>query len=456
MRSLNARLLIAASIVLVAFLGLTGFALDQAFRRSALTAVQDRLQAQVYMLLSAASFRAAEARMMPKTLPDPRLSTPSSGLYAQVARHEGKSNRLIWRSASLLGLTLPVSPAGTPGVPQFDRVRASDRTPLFMLSFTVRYELRKGNPRLYTVEVAETTQGYNDQVRIFRQSLWGWLAAAAAGLLAMQALILRWGLTPLRRVAAEVIEVESGRQPEISGDYPRELQGLVINLNALIRNSKAHLERYRRALGDLAHSFKTPLAVLRGAAEGDSGLAGLRTTVSEQVDRLDRTVAYQLHRAAASGRSAMATPIAVEPVVVKIVQSLNKVYGDRRLKLAADVSHGVEFYGDEGDLMEIIGNLADNACKWARTQVVIRARTGPAEAGGRPGLIIEVEDDGPGIPREQSEAIFKRGYRVDTAVEGHGIGLAIVKELVEQVFNGELRLADAALGGTRVIARMKF
>lgn len=456
MRSLNARLLIAASIVLVAFLGLTGFALDQAFRKSALTAVQDRLQAQVYMLLSAASFRAAEKHMLPDTLPDPRLSTPSSGLYAQMARHAGSTDRLIWRSASLLGLTLPVSPPGTPGVPRFDRAMASDRTPLFMLSFTVRYELKKGSPRVYTVQVAETTQGYNDQVRIFRQSLWGWLAAVAAGLLAMQALILRWGLSPLRRVAAEVIEVESGRQAEIGGGYPRELQGLVINLNALIRNSKAHLERYRRALGDLAHSFKTPLAVLRSAAEGDSGLPDLRATVSEQVDRLDRTVAYQLHRAAASGRSAMAKPIAVEPVVAKVVQSLNKVYAERRLQLHAEVVRGVDFYGDEGDLLEIIGNLADNACKWARRQVVIRARTLASERGGRPGLVIEVEDDGPGIPREQSEAIFTRGYRADTAVEGHGIGLAIVKELVEQVFNGELSLSKSALGGTKVVAELRF
>lgn len=453
MRSLNARLLLAATAVLFAFLGLTGLALDQAFRRSALAAVQDRLQAQVYMLLSAASFEKPEKRVMPPTLPDPRLSTPGSGLYAQVAKQD---DTLVWRSSSMLGLSIPLAPPKRPGVSRFGEVRASDGTPLFTLSFSVRWEVKKGREQLYTVQAAESQSGFIDQVGSFRRSLWGWLAAAGAMLLVVQAAILRWGLLPLRRVAEEVTEVEAGRKEAVGGAYPLEIQRLVANLNALIRHSKAHLERYRRALGDLAHSLKTPLAVLRSSVDSGAGPAELRETVREQVHRLDRTVAYQLQRAAASGRSVMATPVAVAPVVARITQTLSKVYAGKRLRIANSVDRRTEFYGDEGDLMEVLGNLADNACKWARSAVIIRVAPIPRPAPARPGLSIEVEDDGPGIPQEQWQAIFARGFRGDTAVEGQGIGLAVVKEIVAEVYGGELSVARGELGGASVRCRIMF
>ncbi|MGQ0656914.1 MAG: ATP-binding protein [Chromatiales bacterium] len=453
MRSLNARLLMAATLTLAAFLGLTGFALDQAFQKSALTAVQDRLQGQVYTLLSAAKFEASDQRTMPTTLPDPRLSTPGSGLYAQLVREDGT---LLWRSLSMLGLSMPVSRPGRMGVPSFGTATASDGTPLFTLAFSVAWEDRRGDEQAYIVQVAESKQGYLQQVSSFRRSLWGWFAAAGIVLLAVQALILRWGLRPLRMVAEEVKEVESGRKGALVGGYPAELQRLVTNLNALIRNSEAHLERYRRALGDLAHSFKTPLAVMRGAAESGAKLEELRETVREQVNRLDHTVAYQLQRAAASGRSALATPIAVEPIVAKVLQSLTKVYADRKLTLDRNVSKGLDFYGDEGDLMEILGNLADNACKWANRRVRVRAKKVDGAKPSRGGIELAVDDDGPGIPAEQWDAIFRRGFRGDAAVEGHGIGLAIVKELVEEVYRGDLTVARSDLGGASVRARVSF
>jgi two-component system sensor histidine kinase PhoQ len=455
MRSLNARLLLAATLTLAAFLGLTGFTLDQAFQRSALSATQDRLQGQVYMLLSAAQFEAPEKRMMPTSLPDPRLSTPSSGLYAQLAREDGTT---VWRSLSMLGLTIPMDRPTRMGVPIFGTAEASDGTPLFTLIFSVRWEgKRRNDERVYTVQVAESRQEYDNQVQAFRRSLGIWLAASAIVLLAVQALILHWGLRPLRRVAEEVREVESGRKESLIGDYPTELQRLVVNLNALIRNSKANLERYRRALGDLAHSFKTPLAVMRSAADTGGRVEDLRETVREQVSRLDNTVQYQLQRAAASGRSALATPIAVEPVVKKVVQSLAKVYAERQLHFEVAVERGAEFFGDEGDLLEIVGNLAENASKWAKRRVRIRASVGAGTDRSRRPLELSIEDDGPGIPEEECKTIFERGYRADTAVPGHGIGLAIVRDLVYEVYHGELTVGRSDdLGGARVLARVTF
>ncbi len=452
MRSLNARLLSAATLVVAGFLSLTGLALDQAFRESALTAMRDRLQTQVYMLLSAASFDKPDKRVMPATLPDPRLSTPGSGLYAQLSREDGT---LVWRSSSMLGMVLAPAPMSQPGVPLFHVAESGDGTPLFELVFKVRWEAGGGAPHNYIVQVAETTASYEDQLRSFRRSLRSWLAAGAAVLLVMQVLILRWGLRPLRLVAEEVTRVERGNQSEIRGDYPAELGGLVTNLNALIRSSAAHLERYRRSLGDLAHSFKTPLAVLRGAAGGDAGPEELRQTVKEQVRRLDHTVAYQLQRAAASGRRALAAPFAVAPLLHRVQQSLAKVYAGKHLQLDVRMERPVEFFGDEGDLLEIIGNLADNACKWARRQVRITARAG-GDGAARPGLIIEVEDDGPGIPPQEWQRVFERGYRADTAVEGHGIGLAIVRDLVDEVYHGRLEVTDSKLGGACVRAHLRF
>jgi len=452
MRSLNGRLLIAASVVLVAFLSLTGFTLDRAFRDSASSAVRDRLQAQLYMLLGAADLDAFNRLSLPQSLPEARFSTPDSGLYADVMDNQGN---LVWRSPSLLGLALPFFPAvRNPGDTQFAPLESSNDTPLFVLAFTVSWETAPNQYRLYTFRVAETQWNFRDQLWSFRRSLWGWLLASTGVLLAVQGAILRWSLKPLRQVAAEVTDIEAGRRTELSGSYPEELQPLTVNLNALLRHAHAHLDRYRNALGDLAHSLKTPLAVLRGALENSAPDEELRHTLSEQVERMNRTVDYQLQRAAASGRIALSAPLPVAPVARKILDSLAKVYASRAPQLQCEVAASTVFYGDEGDLMEILGNLADNACKWCHRQVVVRAH--PAAHGDRMELVVEVEDDGPGIPAEQAPLLLGRGQRADPTVAGHGIGLAVVRDLVEEIYYGRLDIGRGALGGALVRARLRF
>ena len=437
---------------MAAFLGLTGLTLDRAFRDSAVAAVQDRLQAQVYMLLGAVEVGALNRLTLPPALPEARFSIPDSGLYADVMDSQGT---IVWHSPSLLGLALPFFPAvRTSGDTQFAALESADDTPLFILAFTVSWEIAANQYRLYTFRVAETQTDFNDQLWSFRRSLWGWLAASGAVLLAVQGLILRWSLKPLRRVAAEVTDIEAGQRAELGHDYPEELQPLTANLNALIRQGHAHLERYRNALGDLAHSLKTPLAVLRGELDRHAPPEELRQTLAEQVERMNRTVDYQLQRAAAAGRIALSAPLPVAPIARKILDSLAKVYADRGLQLHCEVAPGTAFYGDEGDLLEILGNLADNACKWSRRQVVVRACL--AEQGGRAELVVEVEDDGPGIPAEQAPLLLNRGQRADLTVAGHGIGLAVVRDLVEEVYYGRLDLSRGELGGALVRARLRF
>lgn len=452
MLSLNSRLLIAASAVLVAFLGLSGFALDRAFRESALAAVQERLQTQIYMLLGAADLDAERRLRLPEALPEARFSQPDSGLYAQVVDGVGQ---VVWQSQSILGLAIPFPVAQRSGEPYFQQVAASDGTPLFALSFAVRWEIGSERYRRYTFQVAETQQGFRIQVKRFRRNLWGWFVAAALVLLAVQGAILRWSLRPLREVAREVAEIEAGRRTELTGSYPKELRSLTENLNALIHHSHAHLERYRNALADLAHSLKTPLAVLRGAVEGETA-NDWRYTVREQVERMNQTVEYQLQRAAAAGRTALAAPTPVEAVARKIIDSLAKVYADRSLQWDLQVDCPAVFYGDEGDLMEILGNLTDNACKWAHGRIEVRAYSVETSSGQREKLVLEVQDDGPGIPAHKRRAILNRGERADPYTAGHGIGLAVVRDLVEDLYQGTLEIDSGPLGGARVRVSLQF
>jgi len=189
MHSLSGRLLIAASVVLAAFLGLTGLTLDRAFQESALAAVQDRLQAQVYILLGAVDMDAFDRLTLPQALPEARFSTPDSGLYADVMDAKGN---LVWRSPSLLGMALPFFPAvRDPGDIQFAPLNSSDGAPLFLLAFTVSWEIAPNQYRLYTFRVAETQWNFLDQLWSFRRSLWGWLLASTGVLLTVQGLILR-------------------------------------------------------------------------------------------------------------------------------------------------------------------------------------------------------------------------------------------------------------------------
>ncbi len=439
--SLNARLLIAASVVLVAFLGLTGFTLDRAFRESALTAARDRLQAQVYAFLSAADVDGEEQLRLPKGLPEPRYATPGSGLYAQVLNG---ADQPIWRSPSSVGFHIDFPPARQPGSMVFEEARGTGGTVLFTAVFAVTWETGPDRERQFVFQVAESRQAFDNQVAGFRRSLWGWLLAAALVLLGVQGSILRWSLAPLRRLARQVNEIEAGTRTTLTGQYPSELRTLTASLNAMITSSRSHLERYRNALADLAHSLKTPLAVLRGAVEAGETNPELSNSVQEQVERMDQTVQYQLQRAAASGRTGLSAPVSAERVVRKVVGSLQKVYADKSLEVSVQVANDTLFRGDEGDLMELVGNLADNAWKWARSRIELRARSSEGM------FFMEVQDDGPGIPAEHVQAILGRGVRADPGTQGHGIGLAVVRDLVEGIYQGTLRIGNGPLGGAHV------
>ena len=445
MLSLNARLLIAASVVLAAFLSFTGLALDRAFRESALSATRDRLHGQSLLLLSAAEVTATEI-IIPSELPEARYSSPASGLYAEVVAPGGK---IVWQSRSSLGQGVDYPRASFDGVSVFEESSTLNGRRLFANSFGITWELDSGLERRLEIRVAEDAKIFDRQVREFRSSLVSWFTASAVVLLLIQAVILRWGLSPLRRVAAEVSEIETGEREELGSNYPPELRRLTENLNELIGIGRKRLARYRNALDDLAHSLKTPLAVLRSVAENNIADANVRANVVDEVERMHTVINHQLQRGAASGKVPLSTPVDIRSTAQRLALSLAKVYARKNIEFDI-VDDGGVFRGDEGDLVELLGNLMDNACKWARHRVRVRFASNFQQDAARTVLTIDVEDDGPGFDDLDETDALRRGAHTSSDKAGQGIGLAVVREVVEEIYGGRVEVGQSEAGGARV------
>ena len=454
--SLHARQLLAASLGLVAFLGLTGVALDQAFRRTAISNLQERLQNDAYAYLGEFEFtRDGELiEPPPGQAPDARYLQPGSGLYA-VAR--GKTLR--WNSPSVLGRVLPEPELLKPGEQRFDPpplsfVDAEGLThQVYRFTYGLAWEQGEiGQPSTvtrFTIAIYEDAEQLERQVGVFRRSLWGYLGLAAMLLLLVQMLVLRWSLQPVRNLERELGRVRRGVADRLSGRHPPELQQITDSINGLIESEHKNLDQSRNTLADLAHSLKTPLAVMRSRLDSGAGEDELRREVGAQVQRMSEIVSYQLSRAARSGHALFSAPIAIEPRAEEIVASLEKVYLGKGVFCEFEVDADASFFGEIGDLQELMGNLLENAFKWARQRVLLTVKTEPAVGNRRPGVFLAVEDDGPGIPQEQVERLLQRGVRGDESVQGHGIGLAIVQDIV-RAYRGELKVETSAeLGGAR-------
>lgn len=443
MKSLRARVALVAALVLAVFVAATGLALDRAFRDSARSARAERLLGQLYLLMAAADVDPAGHLVMPERLAEPRFSLPGSGLYGEVSGGRGET---LWRSPSAVGVAAPFRSSLAPGRKRFEeRADAAGRA-YFVYSFGVQWATGP-RPIALTFSVAEDLSEFNLQISHYRASLYGWLGVMALLLLGALAGALTWGLAPLRRVSEELKAIESGQKDRVEGRYPQELAALTENLNALLSRERAQQKRYRDGLADLAHSLKTPLAVLRGALSEKPVDPELTQTFEEQIARLDRAVEYHLQRAAAGGATGLAAPVPVAASAQKLLASLAKVYREKAPIFEIAVEPGVAFRGTEGDLVELLGNLLDNACKWCRRQVRVSARR-----QGR-ALVISVEDDGPGIEPAFAREILERGVRADESVPGHGIGLAVVRDIVA-AYRGEVQIGVSSLGGAAVSLRL--
>lgn len=431
--SIRARLIIGATLVLIAFVAGAGMAVQRAHADSARAARLAQLRSTVYLLLAGAEVDAAGTLVMPDAFPEPRLSLPGSGLYASIVN---VSQREEWQSASAVGQSPPFQRGVAVGQWRDETLAAGDRTYL-ALGYGVKWA---GTAQAATlaVSVLEDKAEFDREVAVFDRTLWSWLGGAVVLLLLAQLVLLEWGLSPLRRIAREIRRIEHGEQAEVAESYPAEITALTKNLNTLIRQERVRQARYKEALSFLAHSLKTPLAVLRTALNEPTRL---QAAVTEQVARMDDIVQHQLGRAAASGAARFAPYLPLAPVLHRIRDSLQKVYAEKGLDLAVDCPTELRWRMDEGDAFEMLGNLMDNAAKWARHRVVVTAWS---EADR---LNIRVDDDGPGFGDTQS--ILQLHVRGDEQVPGHGVGLAVVNDLVAS-HDGQLNLSRSDLGGARI------
>ena len=454
-RSLQSRQLWAASLGLIAFLALAGYALDRAFQSTAQSGMRERLHS--YAMAYAASDFARDGSLVPPfDVPDPRFKRPGSGLYAQIVLPSGH-----WQSDSAQGPRLPEGVMLDAGQRVFEGPLPLTRIDGgagqvyrygYGLLWTGSEDSRREFP--YTVYILEDTTALGRQVAAFRSALWRYLGGAGVVLLLLQMLVLRWSLRPLRDVIGELKRVQAGAAAGMSEAHPRELEPLTDSINAFIQSERENLERQRNTLADLAHSLKTPLAVLRSRLDADTGEAELRSEVDAQLRRMNDLVGYQLARAARSGHQLFSAPIEVEPQAEQIVVGLEKVYAAKGVLCEFEIAPEARFHGETGDLQELLGNLLENAFKWAKSRVLLTVAEGPQVPGRRAGLLIAVEDDGPGIAEDRIAYVLQRGVRGDERVQGHGIGLSIVQDILRS-YRGQLRVGRSQeLGGARFEAEL--
>ncbi len=449
-RSLRARQLLAASVGLIAFLFLAGYALDKAFVSTAEQNLRHRLKGYAMSYANKVEF-ARDGSLIPPELPvDPRFTQPGSGLYAEVVLPGGR-----WGSDSTLGPRLPEAPMLAPlqeffgGPVSMTQVDGSEGT-IYRFGLGTVYANRGPDAEFpYSIYVSEDSKVLASQLRTFRGALWAYLTAAGIFLLLLQVLVLSWSLRPLQRVINELTRVQRGQASRMTERHPRELEPLTDSINAFIESERENLDRQRNTLADLAHSLKTPLAVLRAQLDEGVHATALREELDTQLKRMNNLVSYQLARAASSGHALFAAPVPIEANAEEIVRGLEKIYAAKGVICEFEIDPEARFHGEPGDLQELMGNLLENAFKWARSRVLLTATPTRTVGNRRAGLLLAVDDDGPGIAEEDVAHVLQRGVRGDERVHGHGIGLSIVQDLVRG-YRGELQVQRSQeLGGAR-------
>jgi len=435
--SLKFRLIISALLMTFIILPIIGFTLSSAFERQMVTSIKKELTAYSYSILAVAEVENGSL-FMPEQLLENQFNVIQSGLYAVISEFDSELSqgyRLLWYSNSLFSMTSPTIPTlPEVGNNSFSTLTIDDKKH-FIFSFSVSFSSNGKNVPL-TVHIIKNYNDFNVLVNEFKQQLWTWLFILMTLLFLVQGLWLLWTLRPLRVLKTEMKQIEQGKLTELQQKYPLELAQVTQQLNLLLRTENQQRKRYRNALSDLAHSLKTPLAVIQSQQE-------LTQSSSEQLQLINNIIEYQLKRAQSAGESAWHTGINVKTVIDKLIATMNKIYFDKNIKFHCAIDNQASFKGDEADLLEILGNIIDNACKASKQQIAISVQQNDKQ------LTIKIADDGAGINTELQTNILNRGTRSDTYQEGHGIGLAIVRDLV-QSYQGQLIIGrSATLSGAK-------
>ncbi|MCF6327095.1 MAG: HAMP domain-containing histidine kinase [Devosiaceae bacterium] len=374
---------------------------------------------------------------------DPRFNRPRSGWYWQISGVEGGLFNL---SNSLVGSEVPKL-----DVP-FDARNSRSATADDVFGTRLRIVERKVTilDLEFVVSVTGNLDSIASQTGQFRGQTFIVLGAVGAMLAIMSALVGRVALRPVGKLARAIELVRSGNAKKVEGNYPLELTPLAEELNELLRSNTQIVERAKSQVGNLAHGLKTPLAVLRNEAEGKS--KNLPLVVKSEVEKMNTQVKTYLDRAQMSARSAMiGSRTDTAKTVARLVRVVQKLHCERNVELILPQNETAWFHGDESDLEEMVGNLLDNACKWAKNKVVVSVDS--SFNSEQKTVIITVNDDGDGLSEEEAISALKRGVRLDEKTAGSGLGLDIVKELVD-IYGGSIVLEPGSHGGLRAILKL--
>ncbi|MBI1239074.1 MAG: HAMP domain-containing protein [Alphaproteobacteria bacterium] len=450
--SLKGRLILAAGVWTLTVLIAAGIGLATIFRGSVERSFDQRLIADMEIVIAAAEPQLDGRLVIARASVDPRYDNAFSGWYWQVSEGGGPStdappmapitSRSLWDKT----LTIPewseeegMRTGYTTG-PEGQELRIIERD-ITLPDLAASAQGRRGLYRPYRFAVAGDRASIEAEIETFNTTLIGTLAVLGLGVVVAIVLQVSVGLRPLDRVRRALTDIRSGRAVRLEGEFPSEIEPLAHELNALLAHNAEVLARARTHVGNLAHFLKTPLTILTNEAEARGG--PLAESVLKQASAMRRQVDHYLVRArAAAAVDVIGSRTDLNPVIADLARTLGRIYDRRGIEIETQLATDLVFRGERQDLEELVGNLIDNACKWARSAVRV---TSALQADGR--IAVLVEDDGPGMTQTQSARALERGERLDESVPGSGLGLGIVRDL-SRLYGGDIQLGRSeALGG---------
>lgn len=449
-RSLAGRLFLSAILLSALVLLSAGAILSAINRRSVEAAFDERLKLYLKVLVAdVAALSEGNNNVEPGNLGEPQFQIPLSGWYWQIMRIDPESNvaGILRTSRSLFSQRLPG--LVEPGMPSTrgdfrDGYREGPEGRRIRI---VEQEIDLGEQNRFVISVAGNADEIVEQRQRFDLALLAILSALGLALGISAYVQVRYGLRPLDELSRSLAQVRNGEKEHVEGQFPVEVAPLAGELNQLLDVNREIVSRARAQVGNLAHALKTPLSVLLNEANADKSQLGDK--IREQTAIMRDQVQYYLDRARAAARAATIGNITeVDPVLQSFIRAFEKIYADKNLTFELAIETRLRFRGEKQDLEELVGNLLDNAGKWANSRVLVTVLSALHSDNAPPQIIITVDDDGPGLPDEKRKEATKRGRRLDETKPGSGLGLSIVVDLAS-LYGGSFTLEDSPLGGLR-------
>ena len=447
-RSLRVRLMLGTLIWIGFALIATGFTLTSFFKEHATRQFQAMLEVHLNQLSASFEVNDQGQPFIAASLSDPRFTQPLSGLYWQVSDQQYAAvlrSRSLWDDA----LTLPHN-LQTDG--QTHTLTTTALHGRSLRAVERRVKVPDHPDRAWYLVVAANADDLEHDIRDWVRMLSVFLVILFVSLSIAAIAQVRVGLAPLRSLQSALHRLRGGPLERLEGQYPQEVQPLIDDFNSVLDHSVQVVTRARAQTGDLAHAIKTPLTILANAAAREQHQPGptgdLARMVAEQVKILQHQVAWRLkHARTAATISMLQIRTPIEPVLEQLLRVMKRLHADRKIMFRSTIHSGdLIFRGETQDLQEILGNILDNACKWAKSSISIDVSTDHQT------IRIVIDDDGPGLKIEQRVEVMKRGVRADEQVPGSGLGLSIAKDLID-LYGGVLILEQSPTGGLRVELR---